>query len=302
MAERYTWRAAALALLLLAGPAAGHTDLARLLPAPSSLEGWRAAEGPAEYVPGTLYELIDGAAPRYLTYGFRRLVHVRYQLGEDPLACVTLDVFDMGSELGAFGIYRSGLSSGSALREWGAEGHRTGTLAAAWKGDVYVRAEADDDRAELIEMVDRLVARVCDEVAGDASRPAILAPLPAEGLVPRSERYVAEDLLGHAFLPGGVLATYEFEGDEARLFFSDLGSEAAVGEAMVMLRAHQERRGTIEREVPSIGAGGFRFSDPDLGNGTVAGAGRFVAGVHGRLPQKEQERLLGRLLESLGSS
>ena len=101
--------AVALVVVTAVGPVLAGADLMSLLPAPDTLEFWSIAESPTEYVPGTLWEYLNGGATRYVGFGFRRLVHVRYQLGDDPLASVTLDVFDMGGELGAFGIYRAGL-------------------------------------------------------------------------------------------------------------------------------------------------------------------------------------------------
>jgi hypothetical protein len=298
--------AAALALMIGCGPAATgpppwEPDLVELLPDASSFEGWSVAEGPLRFLPATLYEYLDGGAPRYVTYGFRRLVHVRYRLGEDPLASVSVDLYDMGGTLGAFGIYRSGRPPGIAPRDWCAEGHRSGAVAAAWRSDIYVRAEADDERPELIGLLEKLLAHVCDRITGDESLPEILAPLPSEGLVPRSERYVAADLLGHAFLPGGLMATYDMGGREARLFFSDLRSETGSADALAKLRAHESRRGEILGEAPSPGAGGFRFSDPVLGSGTVISTGPFVAGIHGDAPRDAQERLLERLVDGLGS-
>jgi hypothetical protein len=281
-------------------PAESQTICSFYIPDEMDLEGWITAEGPDEYLPESLYEYLDGAAPRYLTYGFRRLVHVRFQLGDDLLSSVTLDAYDMGDDLGAFGIYSSGRSPDSVPRDWCVESHRTGTVAAAWKGSVFVHAEADDDRPELIEMIERLVARACAEIPGDDSPPAILAVLPPEGLIPRTERYVADDLLGHAFLPGGVLAEYDIDGRGVTLFFSDLESDAAAKEAMGDLRAHYSQLGAIVGDAPSIGEEGFRFSDPGLGSGAVVGAGRYVAGVHGDLPQDAQSRLLARLVENLG--
>lgn len=307
MTGRLTWCVGVFLLLSGCGgrrdePNSGAVDLTHLLPALSSLEGWNIAAGPDEYLPDELYEYIDGAAPRYLTYGFRKLVHIRYELGGDPLSSVTLDVFDMGSTLGAFGLYRSLMPAAAVLQDWGAEGHRSGTVAAAWKDRIYVQGEADDDRTALISVLDQLMSRVCGEVAGDTSLPTILASLPSEGLVSQSERHVAADLLGHTFLPGGVRATYDIEGHEAELFFSDLGSEEAAAEAMASLRAFQSQWGTIIHEVPSIGIGGFRFSDPGLGPGIAVGTGRYVAGVYGDLSHDAQMRLLNKLVDRLGLS
>jgi len=306
MTGRHIWCVGVFLLLSGCGdrsgePNSGAVGLTQLLPALSSLEGWNIGAGPDEYLPDNLYEYIDGAAPRYLTYGFRKLVHVRYELGGDPLSSVTLDIFDMGSRLGAFGLYRSLMPAGAVLQDWGAEGHRSGTVAAAWKDRIYLQGEADDDRTALISVLDRLMSGVCGEVAGDTSLPTILASLPSEGLVPQSERYVAADLLGHTFLPGGIRATYDIEGHEAELFFSDLGSEEAATEAMASLRTFQSQSGTIH-EVPSIGLGGFRFSDPGLGPGIAVGAGRYVAGVYGDLSHDAQMRLLNRLVDRLDLS
>ncbi|UCF68029.1 MAG: hypothetical protein JSV80_01650 [Acidobacteriota bacterium] len=277
-------------------------DLTRLLPAPSSLEGWNIGAGPEEYLPDDLYQYIDGAAPRYLTYGFRKLVHVRYEMGGDPLSSDTLDLFDMGSKLGAFGLYRSLMPGGAVAQDWGTEGHRSGTVAAAWKDRIYVQGEADDDRAVLISVLDRIMSRVSSEVPGDTALPAILASLPSEGRVPLSERYVAADLLGHTFRPGGVSAAYEIDGQEAELFFSDLGSADAAAEALASLRTHQSQWGASIDEVPSVGTGGFRFSDPGLGSGIAVRAGRYVAGVYGALSQDAQLRLLSKLVDRLGLS
>ena len=65
------------------------------------------AEGPRIYDSETLFEYLNGGAPLYLDFGFQSMVHARYQLGDDSLSSVTIDVYDMGSDLGAFGLYRS---------------------------------------------------------------------------------------------------------------------------------------------------------------------------------------------------
>lgn len=278
-------------------------DLMGLLPDASRLAGWRVVEGPVSYGPDRLYDYLDGGAERYLGYGFRELVHVRYQRGEDPLACVTLDLFDMGGGAGAFGMFRSALSPDAAAEAWCAEGYSSGTVAAAWRGSLYIHGEADDGRPELLATLNAFVGEACGRAPGEAVLPAFLAPLPAEGLVPQSERWVAADLFGHAFLPGGVTASYRLEGCEARLFYSDLGGEQAAGQALEKLRAHWAGRAAVE-ELPSPGRGGFRYSDEKLGSGSAVTAGRFVAGVHCDLPDlpvDAQQRLLAALVDRLAA-
>ena len=208
----------------------------------------------------------------------------------------------MGSDLGAFGLHRSGRPPEAEVRKWGAEGYRSGTLAAAWKGNVSIHAEADEDLPELIEAMEGLVAQVADGVVGGTSLPQIIGLLPSDGLVRWSERIIAKDLMSHAFLPGGVLATYRVADDEGTVFFSDLAGEHAATEAMAELRAHHEQWGEIVEDIDSIGGEGFRFSDPGLGSGAVVSAGSFVVGIHGNLPLDVQMDLLGRLVDSLASA
>jgi hypothetical protein len=148
-------------------PAVGGTGLAGLLPNVSSMDGWQIADGPTTYDSETLFEYLNGGAPLYLDFGFEGMVHVRYQLGDDSLSSVTLDVYDMGSDLGAFGLYRSGRPPGDEVRDWGAEGYRSGTVAAAWKGGVSIHAQADDEQPELIEAMEALVEQVANAVVGD---------------------------------------------------------------------------------------------------------------------------------------
>jgi len=300
MKIRTLWCLVVLAALLACAqkepPALTAPDLESLFPASSSLEGWQLAEGPSSFIPDTLWEYLNGGAPRYEAYGFKRLVHIRYQLGEDSLASVVADVYDMGSELGAFGIYRSIRPPDAEVRSWGAEGYRSGTVAAAWKGGVFVHAAADDDRPELVETLEFLVFHVCNGVPGQSSLPTVLRSLPPESLVPYSERFVASDLLGHAAFGGGVVATYEIDGRFAELFFSELESGAAAETALATYRSEMERWAKVANE-----PNGFRFVSTGPVYGIVVTSGRFVAGIHGDLSFEAQHDLLERLFARLDS-
>lgn len=293
--------AALAAALACAPPPQAGIELEELLPQELPLDGWRVIEGPVAYGPDRLYDYLDGGAERYLGYGFRELVHVRYQRGEDPLACVTVDLFDMGGASGAFGLFRSALPPDAAAERWCTEGYSSGTVAAAWRGSLYLHGEADDGRPELLAALRTLVEHACGRAPGEAVLPAFLTPLPGEGLVPGSERWVAADLFGHAFLPGGVTAAYRLGEREARLFYSDLGSDEAAGQALEKLRAHWAERATVV-ELPSPGRGGFRYSGPELGSGSVVAAGRFVAGVFSddaQLPADAEQGVLAALADGL---
>jgi len=300
MRSRVALAAAALVLGIgCAEPPAA--DLDRLIPDDGSVDGWMLVGEPAEYGPDELYDYLDGGAERYLSYGFRRLVHLRYQRGGDGGTGITLDLFDMGSDLGAFGIYSMARRPEFRLERWGAEGWSERDVAHAWQGSVYLHGLTDDPEPSSIDALHRLMARAADQIPGEPSPPRVLDSLPVAGRVPRSEQYVAADLMGHSFLPGGVLASYRFDGHDARLVYSDLGSEASAQGAVDRLRDHWLARAAVE-DTSSPGGGGFRYADAELGSGMVVAAGRFVVAVHGDrpdLPVEVAQDLLAELVARL---
>lgn len=277
----------------------GPLELERLLPGAETLGRWTVVEGPDEYESGALFEVLDGGAERYLGYGFRRLLRVRYQRGGEAATGVTLDLFDMGSELGAFGIYSGLRPAEASFATWGAEGYRSGTVAVAWKGCLLVHGEADTPHEGALALLARVVSAACERAPGSTSAPRILTPLPREGLVARSERYAASDLLGHEFLPGGVQASYLVDGRRGELFWSRLPSRRAAARAQGELRAHLERAGRVEACPAGEWERALCFVEPSLGRGMALASGRFVAGAHGELDPRARERLLRELVRGL---
>ena len=287
--------------LVLGCPAPQDVDLAALLPEEFALGEWTIAEGPVEYGPEDLYDYLNGAAERYLSYGFVQALHLRYEIEGDDKSGITLDLYDMGSNQGAFGIYSMGRRRDSRALDWGTEGFAGGNAAQAFQGRIFVHGVADYDEPSAVSALHGMIRDVTGKITGEGSWPELIDPLPDHGLVSRSEQYVAVDLLGHAFLPGGVLARYRFDDREARLFFSDLGSAARAGEALALLEHYRAARIDV-KSTSSPGAGGFSYSDPEAGSGTVIAAGRYVAGIHSDtpgLPVESQDRLLGDLVRRL---
>ncbi len=298
MTRRVTATAVVVALGFSCAPRR-DVDLEALLPDESSLRTWVVADGPTGYRPEDLYDYMNGGAERYLDYGFERLLHVRYEVKGDDRSGIDLDLYDMGSELGAFGIYSMGDRRYGSPRDWGTEGYHS-SAAVAWKGKVFVHGSTDYEEPRANAALERIMASVTGRIAGEGTQPAILEPLP-DGLIPRSERYVPSNLLGHAFLPGGVEAAYQLDRHEARMFFSDLGTEAAAADAVAKLGDHWARWGDVIR-VPLPGDGGFHYSNAENGSGTVVRSGSYVAGIRSDLESphfEAQQRLLTVLTDRL---
>lgn len=297
--------AAATLLLWVAACASGPGETGERLEIPG-LErpvalpaGWSRVEGPTEYTPETLFEYINGEARSYHAYGFAGLFHLRAAGAEEDDVEFELDVYDMGSELGAYGIYSVSRPREAEPRPWGSDGYVHGAVAAAWKGSYYVRAEITRGPPNAAEAAGLAVRDAVDAVGREPSKPAILSAIPRAGLVANTEHYVARDLMGHAFLPGGMIARYRIDGAEAVLFLSDLGSAEAARAALLQLRDYEAEDGRVLGEENGVGEEGFRAEDPGLGPGLVVRQQRFLAGVWGAPSRDAALELLRALVSNL---
>jgi hypothetical protein len=81
-------------------PTPEKNKLAALLPAPPEFFGKPGA--PAKFYSTDLYHYLDGGADAYLDYGLVALIHREFKAGSVDL---TVDIYDMGDPLRAFGIY-----------------------------------------------------------------------------------------------------------------------------------------------------------------------------------------------------
>jgi hypothetical protein len=260
------------------------------------------AEDPVRYTPENLFEYINGAARMYLSFGFRSLVHARYKAREGDVPAIDLDIYDMGSELGAYGMYTNSRPEEADPMEWGSEGYTTDAAAVAWKGRFYIRAAVGAGGQAGAVAVERFIAAVVREAPGEAGPPAELVALPKRGFIKNSDRYVARDLLGHAFLPGGMLARYEIDGAQLTLFYCEMESVSAASRAVAMLEEYERTEGRVIGPEHTIGDGGFMAEDPGLGRVLVVRSGRVAAGTFGGSPDGRRARaLLRRLITGLKS-
>jgi hypothetical protein len=273
-------------------------DLWSLLPPLSENPVWSWGEDPSIYEPENLFEHLNGAAPQYISYGFVKLLHCLYIYKNRELESVALDIFDMGSPLGAYGIYSSGRPREITKRSWGVEGYRSGTVAAAWKGQIYVHASADTATPLLVGKLEAILDQVCKAVPGESEQPPQLRAFPRNGLISGSDRYIGKNLLGHSFLPGGFLANYKLSGGEGLLFFCTLDNPEIARTSFHHFYSFEKQRGKLV-EGDQIGEMSFWAEDAGLGFGVVMKRLTYVAGLWGIKDVQMVKELMTELDENL---
>lgn len=231
------------------------------------IEGWSPQSSPAIYGPEELWQAINGAADVFMSYGFELLTAQQYSA--DDLT-VTVNVYDMGTALNAFGIYRTEVPPELSPLDVGTEAVLSPPYQCLLLKDrYYVKVEAYE--GDIDETSGRgLVVAIARALPGVDEVPAAIAALPAEGMVAGSARYTKQDLFGLSELDEVVHAVYtdESEGEYRTLVKLPAAGETIDGAWSELADRWQQTeldgRPVLYREVPYEGFTGVARSDVGL--------------------------------------
>jgi len=219
---------AVLAAALFAFPAlAGRQEkegpggLGKLVP---KVTGWQPAEAARLFSPANLFEYIDGAAESYLSYDFKELLAVEFDR-PGAEASITLEIYDMGSPIDAFGIFGAERYPENPPVAVGDVGYMEGEALNFAAGRYYVKLLAfglgDETGAVLVDFA----RKVAGAVPGTGGLPSVLGRFPRGDIVPRSEKFIRRNFMGYEFLHDGFTADYRVDGQELEGFIVEGASE-----------------------------------------------------------------------------
>ncbi|MGZ5488632.1 MAG: DUF6599 family protein [Candidatus Aminicenantales bacterium] len=231
---------AALAVLCLLAPIAAapqtrpaNPELSALVP---KLAAWSLSEAPRSYFPDNLFEYIDGAAESYLSYDFRELL-VADLVRKGTDATMTLEIYDMGLPLNAFGIFGAERYPENKVVALGDLGYVEGEALNFLSGRFYVKMLAFGLGEATESTLGEIGAKIAGAIKAGGGLPALVRAFPKDNLVSRSEKYIKKNFMGYEFLHDGYVATYKPGGRELEGFFIDGGSDKAAEEMLTKLLA-----------------------------------------------------------------
>lgn len=248
-----------------------RSALQSLLP---QISGWTFSGQPQTYLPGTLFEYIDGAAEAYLSYDFKELVVAQYK-DDKSKAALTLEIYDMGNDKNSFGIYSAERYPESHFISLGNQGYvEEGTLNFII-GSNYVKLLCYDC-GENAEGVLKLFAQDVEKrVKAKGSLSPLLGLFPKEGLIPNSEKFILHNFLGFSFLHDGYLASYKEKDLEFDLFIIEGKSEADAADMLKQYLAIHLKNSQPPDEIPL----GYHIKDRYALNIYISKAGKVILGV-----------------------
>ena len=227
-------------------------------------------EAPAYYKPETLYQYIDGGADVYLLYDFLILLHQNFKSGAAEVAA---DIYDMGKQEDAFGIYAAERSAGYKFLPIGIEGYSSKGILNFVQDRYYIKLAAMSGNADTL--LDSLAHTISQRIGGKKTAPALLLKLPVANRVPHSEQYVRKDPLGHAFLAPAYLTTYKWGAKESKLLVCVAADDSGAKLRLGQLANHFKQTGE-SKAAPEFGEGAIRGKNSFEGTVIARTQGRYL--------------------------
>lgn len=273
--------------------------LDQLFPGPGFEKGWSWFGMPTHYSPEDLYDYIDGEAELYLSYGFKELATLTYFWGSADDTFFVVDIYDMGTSLNGFGLYSNYRHPGYRFEDIGTEAIVSDLGIKFYQGRYVVELRTGDGSGKTEKAIRVVAQKISERIDEPAEPPEILAFLPQENRVEKTLRYVAQEMLSQAFLPGGIAARYTVGGREVTGFvvlFDD--SEEARGGFEKLKRFFEEAGGDFV-SLAELGQDGFGVKTTYHDYVLVSLTGRFLAGAQDLLLPESGVGLVEKIKEHL---
>ena len=300
-----SFRVVIIALLLpmitsTSGQAAG-SSAEKALPAQACAEGWIMDGKVALFDKDGLFDRINGESELYFPYGFEVLAYARYENKKDRSIAVDADVYTLGSLLDAFGMFANYRRKDAADAGVGAEGTVTPSQLLFYQDRYLVRLQVTGATT-----VDQTVLRACASAIAknlppNSGRPKELDALAVPAVVKKSERYVAQSLLGYDFFHAGLIADAIVNGVPVQVFLVPERSRDAARKTFDQYRAYLKQSGNDVRVTEAQGRSMLEANDPLYGTVLVEQAGRNLVGAVRVKDSMAAKQLIEQLRGRIGS-
>ncbi len=268
-------------LFLVAAPlnAADDNSMLSLLPAKECAAGWSLEEKPALFSVDTLFDHIDGEAELYFPYGFDTLATARYVKKATSGSPFVADVYRMGSLLNAFGIWSNYRKAEALACDAGADCFRSSSQLLFYQDRYFVRLQATDTPTPGPDVFIACGRAISAKLPPGKNRPAELDMLNAPGVAPKTERYIAQSVLGYPFFRHGLTADAVVGGERTQVFVVIEDSPAAARKAFDDYHASLKASGSAVSTADIGGRPSITASDPLYRGVYVEQSGRYLIGA-----------------------
>ncbi len=279
-----------------------QAQMALLLPDDGIITNWQKIGETTLFDEDTLFEHINGAAEAFFAYDFQLCGTAEYiprgadaSLGDE---FIQVDIYDMGSDIHAFGMYTSEIYPDLQAVDIGAQGYVETPALNFWKGPYYVKISGSTEVESVAKANMQLANYIAQGIPGETEKPTMLSLLPTEGLMPGTEAFVFSDILGYRFLKNGLTATYQMGGEEKTLVIAEYATEDNAKDALVQFEAYEQKSG--EGFVNTSDSGeGFVVNDKYYKRLMVVRQGRHLVVVVGVTDETAAKELIKKAIANI---
>lgn len=254
-------------------------SMERFFPESACAEGWVLDGKVSIFDKDTLFDRINGESELFFPYGFQKLAYARYENKQNPRVALDIDVYRMGSLIDAFGIYANYRRRDDEDMRIGSEGTISSSQVFFYQDQYFVRLQVTGAVSAPLAVLNDCARVISQNLPHTAARPAELEAFLIPAVVKKSERYVAQSLLGYDFFRRGLIADAKVKGETIQVFVVLESSSDAARKAMDQYRSYL----TTSRKGIRSSDTGSRISleaiDPLYGNVLAEAVGRFVIGA-----------------------
>lgn len=258
---------------------AGENALEKIMPAPACVDGWNKDGMVTLYDKDSLFERINGEAELYFPYGFEVLAYARYENKANPKFAIDADVYKMGSLIDAFGMFANYRKKADADIVVGGQGTVSSSQLFFYQDKYFVRLQATGAPSVPKDVFLACARAISQNLPKNAERPKELEVFQVPGVAAKSERYIAQSVLGYEFFRKGVVADAIVKGEQVQVFLVIDESPERARKTLEEYRSYLRSSGGNDRTAGEAGRGSFEGVDPLYGNVYVQAQGRFVIGL-----------------------
>jgi len=249
------------------------------LPASGFSPGW-ALEGPIKkYTGEDLFEYINGEAELYLQFGFKILTAGLYLKEGNEKLGIAADVYEMGSDLEAFGMYANYRKPEAESIKAGTEGFAGSSQLMFYQGRYFVQLNASGSASQDQAVFQILAGLISRNLPASPQSPPELALLRIPALIPKTEKYIPQSVLGYPFFKKGLTAQALLDGRPVRIFVLLEGSIAGAHHTVLAYGRALEEKGVALKKEPKSSAEILCAQDPLYGGVCLQPLGSYVLGV-----------------------
>jgi hypothetical protein len=256
------------------------------------IPGWKQDGEVKTFERDNLFNHINGASEFYFSYNFQRLWVVRYAKGEAEL---TLEVYDHGDSVHAFGIYSMERPPDANVKEIGAQGYYEEAILNFFAGQYYVKMNSYREPEAGSGVMLSTAREVAQNLAGNAKLPEVIEAMPAENLVLNSRQYVSNTFMGLEFLGGAFRGSYKNDEGKITMFVMERDSKEKIQN---LLEKYHE---FAQAEAGELSEDEYVIEDRFNGTIYLNWKGKYLIGFSGDGLQSFREELLRKTINNLAS-